>query len=213
MTASHDHRPDILFVGEHLALDFLNTVASPHGKPIEWLRDGNDLVNWLQRAGAFDADIAAHFLIKDQNSRLNEIVEEARTLREWLREFVLRHAGKPLHANVIKELVPLNKLLSQDKLYHQIVKTSGREGKPLLLKQERDWVSSEQLLYPIVEAIGDLVCNVDFNLVRRCENKACTIVFYDRTKSHARRWCSMQYCGNRAKAAAHRARQRLRSSP
>ena len=30
--------------------------------------------------------------------------------------------------------------------------------------------------------------------------------FLDRTKGHARRWCSMAVCGNRAKAEAHRAR-------
>ena len=33
-------------------------------------------------------------------------------------------------------------------------------------------------------------------------------MFYDRSKSHARRWCSMAVCGNCAKATAHRARDR-----
>ncbi|MGO9268383.1 MAG: CGNR zinc finger domain-containing protein [Candidatus Binataceae bacterium] len=31
-------------------------------------------------------------------------------------------------------------------------------------------------------------------------------MFLDRTKAHARRWCSMAVCGNRAKAA-HRSRR------
>jgi predicted RNA-binding Zn ribbon-like protein len=30
----------------------------------------------------------------------------------------------------------------------------------------------------------------------------------DVSKAHGRRWCSMTICGNRAKAAAHRARAR-----
>ena len=34
------------------------------------------------------------------------------------------------------------------------------------------------------------------------------LMFYDRSKSHARRWCSMAVCGNRAKATAHRVRDR-----
>jgi len=63
-------------------------------------------------------------------------------------------------------------------------------------------------LQPIAEAIGDLICNADFRLIRTCGAPTCTLMFYDRTKGHARRWCSMSICGNRAKAAAHRARVR-----
>ncbi len=33
-----------------------------------------------------------------------------------------------------------------------------------------------------------------------------TLVFADRTRRRARRWCSMAICGNRAKQAAHRKR-------
>lgn len=58
---------------------------------------------------------------------------------------------------------------------------------------------------PVVD-VHDLVCHADFRLIRACEGTACTLMFLDRTKAHARRWCSMAVCGNRAKAAAHRAR-------
>jgi hypothetical protein len=54
--------------------------------------------------------------------------------------------------------------------------------------------------------MADLICREDFRLIRACDGPACTLLFLDRTKSHARRWCSMAVCGNRAKAAAHRAR-------
>jgi predicted RNA-binding Zn ribbon-like protein len=50
------------------------------------------------------------------------------------------------------------------------------------------------------------MCHADFRLIRACEGSACTILFLDRTKAHARRWCSMAICGNRAKVAAYRAR-------
>jgi len=208
MLLSHDAGPDVLLIGDHLALDFLNTIASPHGKCIEWLRDGQDLLNWLHRAGAIDAEIAVHFKIKDIARKLDRVTEDVRALREWWRAFVLRHAGKPLGANAFKELEPINKLLAEDKFYRQIIKASGKEGQALGLQKKREWNSPDQLVFPIAEAISDLVCNLDFKLVRRCESDDCTVVFYDRTKSHARRWCSMAVCGNRAKAAAHRARLR-----
>ena len=56
------------------------------------------------------------------------------------------------------------------------------------------------------DAAADLICNYDFRLIRSCEGSACCLMFLDRTKVHARRWCSMAVCGNRAKAEAYRAR-------
>jgi predicted RNA-binding Zn ribbon-like protein len=64
------------------------------------------------------------------------------------------------------------------------------------------------LLVPVAEAMAELLETGDYQLVRRCENPNCTLLFYDRTKSHRRRWCSMAICGNRMKVAAFRARQR-----
>ena len=44
--------------------------------------------------------------------------------------------------------------------------------------------------------------------LRVCANDACRWVFFDASPTGRRRWCSMASCGNRAKAARHRARQR-----
>jgi predicted RNA-binding Zn ribbon-like protein len=41
-----------------------------------------------------------------------------------------------------------------------------------------------------------------------CNDETCTSVFYDRSKNHSGKWCSMQSCGNRNKVRAWRARQR-----
>src|SRR4029077_4909064 len=43
--------------------------------------------------------------------------------------------------------------------------------------------------------------------VKKCENPACVLFFYDGTKNHSRRWCSMKACGNRTKVAAFYQRQ------
>lgn len=204
MTSPIVTRPDAFLIGDHLAMDFLNTIASPYGEPIEWLSSGSDLLDWLQHAGVIDAKIAKRF--RSGNTHTPDgIAAEARWLREWLRNFAKRHAGKPLPQNILKELEPLNQLLARDGIYYQIGEGVGNAP---IMQPMRRWENPEQLLLPIAEAIGDLVCHADFNLIRSCENDACTLMFYDRTKSHARRWCSMAACGNRAKAAAHRARIR-----
>ena len=42
--------------------------------------------------------------------------------------------------------------------------------------------------------------------LRRCEG--CNAYFLDDSRGRRRRWCSMERCGNRAKVAGYRARQR-----
>ena len=204
MTSTTGTRPDAFFVGDHLAMDFLNTIASPYGEPLEWLSNGSDLLDWLQQAGVIDAKVAKRLRSEDAHA-LDNVAAEARILREWLRNLVKQHAGIPLGLNILNALEPLNQLLAGDGIYFQI---GASEGNAPSMQSMRRWEKPEELLLPIAEAIADLICHADFSYVRGCENEACSLMFYDRTKSHARRWCSMAVCGNRAKAAAHRARIR-----
>jgi len=43
--------------------------------------------------------------------------------------------------------------------------------------------------------------------LRRCASPTCTSVFYDRSKNHSAKWCSMRSCGNRNKVRAFRERR------
>ena len=141
---------------------------------------------------------------------LDAAAAQARELREWFRHLVQQHAGKPLQPLALHELAPLNQLLGQDKAYRQIeLAVDDAHGLPALRWQAKHrWDSPKSLLLPIAEAMGDLVCETDLTLVRQCEGPTCTLWFRDLSKRHARRWCSMAVCGNRAKVAAHRARAR-----
>jgi len=218
MLESRSQRGAPFFVGDHLALDFLNTVAAPKGEEVEWLANGEDLVGWLRQVGVIDAGVEAVFSRgADPIRELDLVAEQARALREWLRSFLNRHAGSAPDASALADLEPLNRLLARDHAYSQVGAHRGghdsgagchdHRGR-LEFRRERRWTSPEQLLQPIAEAIVDLLCHGDFRMIRTCEGLSCELMFYDRTKGHARRWCSMTICGNRAKAAAHRARQR-----
>lgn len=44
--------------------------------------------------------------------------------------------------------------------------------------------------------------------LRECAGEDCRAVFFDRSKNHSGKWCSMESCGNRAKVRAWRERQR-----
>ena len=201
-------RPPPFFVGSHLALDFLNSIASPKDVPVEWLRNGRDLVDWLEQANVITADITARFRATNDHREIDAVAERARELREWLRGFVTRHMGKPLTSSAAKALGPLNELLAGDTSCPAVEAAGGEQA--LRLRRVRRWDSPDELLHPVAEAAADLICSVDFRLIRACEGSVCSLLFLDRTKAHGRRWCSMAVCGNRAKAAAHRARNRSR---
>lgn len=50
-----------------------------------------------------------------------------------------------------------------------------------------------------------------FEHLKLCASEDCRAVFYDRSKNHSGRWCSMETCGNRAKVRAWLERQRATS--
>ena len=205
-------RPAPFFIGDDPALDFLNSVAAPWGTEIEWLACGEDLVAWLEQARLLPKSVSVQFGARKGTRSLDAATSQARELREWFRAFVRKHAGAPLGKAALRELAPLNELLEGDEAYRQIAiaepDEGGGDGRALRWQTDRRWHSPKALLLPIAEAIGDLVCQKDFSLVRKCEGPTCTLWFLDVSKAHARRWCSMAVCGNRAKAAAHRARAR-----
>jgi len=43
--------------------------------------------------------------------------------------------------------------------------------------------------------------------LKACRWHTCEWAFYDHTKNHSGTWCTMDVCGNRAKARAYRERQ------
>ena len=139
---------------------------------------------------------------------LDEVADQARALREWFRGFVRKHMGRPLAPRALHELDPLNRLLARDEAFSQISRHRHGEGNRLELLAMRRWRSPESLLLPIGEALAKFVCEEDFANVKACGGHACTLMFADRTRRRARRWCSMAICGNRAKQAAHRSRLR-----
>jgi hypothetical protein len=49
-------RPPAIFIAGSLGLDFLNSVATPVDKPVDWLDSGDGLLNWLAQARLVPAD-------------------------------------------------------------------------------------------------------------------------------------------------------------
>ncbi|AOB33939.1 hypothetical protein AKI39_22015 [Bordetella sp. H567] len=188
-----------------MALDFLNSIATPTDTPVDWIANGEGLLAWLEQAGLVPAPELAALHARAMPGELDGVAAQARALREWFRDFVRRHMGRPLGPDAVQALQPLNRLLERDEGYTQVV-TAGETGGALELRAMRRWRSPESLLLPIGEALARFVATEDLAHVKACEGARCTLMFADHTRGHRRRWCSTAVCGNRAKVAAHRQR-------
>ena len=203
-------RPPAIFVGDALGLDFLNSIATPVDVAIDWIEDGEGLASWLDQAKLVPADAFASIRARALPGELDKVAGQARVLRKWFRGFVRSHKGRPLTAENLAELEPLNHLLERDESFSRIVPGPAGGYRLLELETIRRWRTPESLLLPIGEALAQLVCTEDFSNVKACEGPVCTLIFADHTRGRARRWCSMALCGNRAKQAAHRLRLEAR---
>jgi predicted RNA-binding Zn ribbon-like protein len=195
-------------IGDHLALDFLNSIASPQGEPLEWIADGAAYLQWLEDSGKVQPQQRKAALKSFSGAELDNIAAEARQLREWFRRLLVRVKDRGSSAVSLKDIDKLNGYLDAATFSRQLVRDADdRLG--LVWKNRASGV--RMFLSPVAEAVAELLCEEDHSLVSKCEGPGCTLWFYDRTKSHHRRWCSQAVCGNRARVNAFRQRSRANS--
>jgi predicted RNA-binding Zn ribbon-like protein len=204
-------RPAAIFVGDAPGLDFLNSVATHLDRLVDWIGDGEGLLGWLEQARLVPGDVLTTIRTRALPGELDMVADQARHLREWFRSFVHAHKGRRLAQQDLAELEPLNRLLERDERFSRIVLRHDILPSSLELREMRPWRSPEALLLPIGSALARLVVTEDFSNMKACEGPACTLLFVDHTRGHARRWCSMGRCGNRDKQAAHRQRMKQRN--
>jgi predicted RNA-binding Zn ribbon-like protein len=187
----------LLFVADHPALDFLNTRIRVDQDMVDVLQADRDVLAWLRQSGLPIPTIVPKIVE-------SSLLRCARKLREEIRSLVeSRKAGKRGDPSV------LNRFLAASQSYPQLL---WNKPGSLTIGQVRPQNTPESILGPLAEAAADLLANGDFELVKHCEGVNCVLWFYDLTKSHHRRWCSMELCGNRFKVAAYRERRRDRSA-
>jgi predicted RNA-binding Zn ribbon-like protein len=192
-----------LFVGNQLCLDFINTDLVLNGQPTDLLSSFQELVAWLVQAGLLTEEEAKK-TEREGTRQGAETLKQAKTFRTTMREMVERLAAhKPVPQAALDAV---NQLLRHRVGYPQI----GRRGGAFERTYRAEFDESSQLLGLLAEAASDLLCVCDLSLIKKCQNPACVLYFYDMTKNHARHWCSMSLCGNRSKVAAHYHRHRKR---
>lgn len=192
MSENSSSQPVPLFVGDNLALDFINTQYGVGAAHCECLIDDASVVHWLK---------AAQLLPEAFEAAPPGLFKLALALRESAKA-LLRAAKHAADVNV--EVV--NRVLEAGRSARELEWDGASKSFKLVTRRRQDDAAS--LLEPVAQALVALLTDSQLGLVKECEAHDCTLLFHDLTKSHRRRWCSMAVCGNRMKVAAFRSRKR-----
>jgi len=188
----HQQTPDFVFLGNNAALDFINTEIVSRGELVDLLQDDAVFIRWADAAG-FDlkTKLSAEDLsaAKQLRSALKDLIQarmERRNARRGSLANVNRHLGN--HAT------------------HKILQISTRSA-DFELVPDKAATSATALLARLAYEGAVLLASPQASQLKHCGNPECVLIFLDTSRNQQRRWCSMDTCGNRAKAAKHYRKQ------
>jgi predicted RNA-binding Zn ribbon-like protein len=205
--AENNNEHNFFLIANNLSLDFINTEYVENGEPKDALTGYADLLAWAVAVNLLESPQRTILLQELGNlNAADEIFTKALKFRSKLRTMVeeLEKRIKP-SPQILSEI---NEILSLQTGYTELIPTEDGFRK----RFRNDFRDPGSLLSPIAEAAADLLCYGNPVYLKKCENPDCVLHFYDTSKNHKRRWCSMNACGNRAKAAAFYQRQRKKSN-
>ena len=192
------HRePTVRFIGGRLALDFVNIL--PRNSELSW----NQFIAFLESARIVTPQRGGELLAPNGSDpqAAASLLRKAQRLAAALR----RAFDAVLHKQSVGRewIEPVNEVLRIT------------EGHDELVSADQNWeiqfVASESglewLLAAVARSAAEIIAEGPRARLRLCANPRCGLFFYDTSRTHRRRWCSMTVCGNRHKVAAFARRQ------
>jgi predicted RNA-binding Zn ribbon-like protein len=189
--------------------DFVNTDDLENGFPLERLPTLGDALSWFVQRGVIHIEGAQRLGRQsdaDPGSAARDLAR-IHAVRGALREVAdaivdhrppqagaLDTVNRALHARQVIELVP-----SSDGC---VAVDHRHVGDPI-----------DDALARLCDPLVTELTGGTPERIRICDNDRCRWVFYDTSRTGRRRWCDMATCGNRAKAARHRAKSKATSAP
>ena len=175
----------------------MNTVVIENGVEKDLLVDFSRLLEWAAELKIIDESQSKRLLHKWKGTPEAEAAfSAALAFRARMREMAVDLSHR---RPVGEEILDAINTLLRDRLGSTAVRQTEGGYEKVFIAEFRD---PSQIVIPVAESAADLLCYGNPELVRKCENPECILYFYDISKNHRRRWCSMAGCGNRAKARA-----------
>lgn len=179
------------------ALSFANTLDwRLRPKPVELLRDYEDLLRWARTEGGL-APAEARALQRSAVSHprvATRTLRKGQALREAMAELWTAAASRgtlpPGALDVVGNLAAEARARQTLRAVGSRVAWQWRAPEPEL----------ERPIWFAALAASRLLITPELGRVRQCGDAECGWFFLDTTKNRSRRWCSMEACGNRNKA-------------
>ncbi|MFE7778854.1 CGNR zinc finger domain-containing protein [Streptomyces sp. NPDC057445] len=168
---------------------FTNTIDLESGD--DDVASAGELARWL--AGHRLADASLRLSADDHRAFL--------TLRAGIREAL--DAGDPVSphrlalADAVLAEIPVLVTLNR----------SAWGDRPQPLVPAPGQAPARTALARLAIAWTEIVLTGQIQRLKRCAEHTCGWVFWDASKNHSRRWCSMRVCGNRTKSRRYAARR------
>ncbi|MGK9185310.1 CGNR zinc finger domain-containing protein [Priestia filamentosa] len=179
-------------------INLVNTKYISNKQMVDILLNPSRTFQWMEENNLLrESDTLA----LENEDLLFSLIDELRSLRHFCKVILsdLKQQGK-LSLDTIEQL---NRLVQQAKVSLTIVPKHEK------LKLVIEGITvRDHVLYNIVFSIMNTLDTISIDRIRKCEHQDCILYFVDTSKSGKRRWCSMELCGNRQKAAEFYARKK-----
>jgi predicted RNA-binding Zn ribbon-like protein len=173
--------------GQPLFVEFVNTLHWYEGAPIELIGTEADFATWLVEHGLPADDVAG-------------CLPEVHRLRE--------------HIRAVTQSLATHEPLPQADMAAVQTALSTPPGSLALLDDQLGFATSASdcVLFSFQMALSLTLFfrSPQRRRLKLCANPGCGFAFVDTSTNATRRWCFMQYCGNRLKVRAFRTRQKSR---
>jgi predicted RNA-binding Zn ribbon-like protein len=189
-------------IAGHPALDFANTVDWDRPQP-ETLTDFGSLVAWCEETGLCTLAEAQRWTA----AASSDVGGAARLHRQalQLRTLIVRLCFARMRARraSARDIAAFNGFLRKYSGSAQLV-----PNRLDYIQRSNERSALADPMRRLVALVAGFLTSSDFGHVRLCEGPQCGWFFIDRSPARRRRWCSMEGCGNRAKARMHYERRK-----
>ncbi|HUK50109.1 MAG TPA: CGNR zinc finger domain-containing protein [Terriglobales bacterium] len=174
-----------------LILKFINTWNIKEGA--DEISSPKSLVAWLSRHGLTDAKQRAteadlHLFLK---------------IREGLRALAMLNSGVPPEPRPLLEMKEV-----VEKQTFRFTLTEEGEFTTTATGSALNRLAGSMLLQVYRSMI-----NGKWTRLKTCKDDTCLKVFYDRSRNHSGKWCSMSVCGNRTKVRNYLSKKIPKTEP
>jgi predicted RNA-binding Zn ribbon-like protein len=179
-------------LGGRLSVDFVN--ATPANAALPW----ESLIRFLEITGIVTAERGTQLLALPESDwpAAEGLLLKSQRLGSALRKAFAALLRKQKVA--VECVEPINEILRITEGHDELVSLAGGWGIEFVAREGGlDW-----LLAAVARSGAEIIAEGPRASLRLCANPHCGLFFYDTSRTHRRRWCSMAVCGNRSKVAA-----------